>query len=253
MDERQKKDQAADEPRRLVGADPTELQHWARTCPDAGTITGYSLTLARQVWIAARCGRWSCSACGPRKVWRLAFKVADARPNRLLTLTVNPSRWHDPREAFDATRRKVPVLIRELRQKHGEVEYVRVLEVTKKGWPHYHLIMRSGFLPQVEISRKWDSLTGAPVVDIRTIEKSSVVLGYVVKYLSKQEHVPWTERRIAWSKRFFRNDQVDQAQSLQLELLKRSRIPFHVYATSFLQGKTLVRLFGQVFGIAYDD
>lgn len=242
--------QAAGDARRLVGADPTELLHWANSCPYAGTITGYSLSLERRVWVAARCGRWGCPSCGPRKVWRLAFRVAAARPNRLLTLTVNPRKWEDPRAAFDGTRRKVPKFFRELRKKYGAIEYLRVLEATKKGWPHYHFVMRSGYMPQEHLSTIWNELTGAPIVDIRAIEKSSVVLGYVVKYLSKQDHVPWTDRRVTWSKGFFEETEEVPKQSLELELVERSKLPFHVYAASYLAGQVIEKLFGTVYGLA---
>jgi hypothetical protein len=128
--------------------------------------------------------------------------VREAEPNKLITLTVNPSRWTDPRAAYDGTRRKISDLSKLLRKKYGEFEYFRILEVTKKGWPHYHLITRSSFIPQAELSTLWKGLTGAPIVDVRQIKKVGDVYWYVVKYLAKQAYIPWTDRRATWSRSF---------------------------------------------------
>jgi hypothetical protein len=129
--------------------------------------------------------------------------VAAAKPNRLVTLTVDPKLYTDPRGAYDRTRRTIPKLLNQLRKKYGEVECFRVLEVTKKGWPHYHLVMRSAYIPQADLQSRWQSLTGAIIVDVRAIKKSKDVYFYVVKYLAKQDHVPWTNRRVTWTRGFF--------------------------------------------------
>jgi hypothetical protein len=86
--------------------------------------------------------------------------------------------------------------------KYGEVEYLRVTEVTKKGWPHYHLLLRSGFLPHKVVKTLWAELTGATIVDLRQVKKSFSAYQYLVKYLSKLHRLEWTERHVSVSKNF---------------------------------------------------
>lgn len=173
------------------------------TCPYATTIRGYSKHFESIIVIALTCKRWGCRYCGVKKSRSLAIRTAAARPNKLITLTVNPKCYITPREAFEETRRKLSELARVVRKQTGEFEYLRVLEITKKGWPHYHLVARSPYIKQKWIADVWNELTGAPIVDIRAIKKAEHVVPYVMKYLCKQTYIPWTNRRISWSKSFF--------------------------------------------------
>lgn len=183
-------------------------------------MSGWSLTLDRTVFIATRCGSFSCPHCGPKKQQRMAIMCELAAPNKLITLTVNPRFYKDPRDAFDQTRRQLSQLAKTIRLERGEFEYLRVIEATKAGWPHYHLVARTPYVPQATLSRAWRSLTKAPVVDIRKIDERLGVFGYVFKYLGKQVSIPWTKRRISWTRNFFQKAQRDDNPGLQLELLK---------------------------------
>lgn len=173
------------------------------TCPSATTTIAYSEHFDKHIVIAVTCKRWGCRYCGQKNSVNLASRVTLAKPNKLITLTVNPAAYNTPREAFNETRRKLSELSKIIRKENGEFEYLRVLEVTKKGWPHYHLVARSPYIKQKWISSVWNGLTGAPIVDIRQIKKVDHVYSYVMKYLCKQTYIPWTNRRISWSKKFF--------------------------------------------------
>ncbi len=186
------------------------------TCPSAKSMTGFSQTLERWVVIQVRCKRWGCRHCGERKVTHFGWKCEDAQPNRLITLTVSNSLWENPRAAYEGTKGKVTQLAVRLRRKFGEFEYFKVLEVTKLGWPHFHLIVRSPYIPQQVIAGLWKQLTGAFIVDVRKIRKHRDVYFYVVKYLAKQRYIPWTTRRVSWSKNFFAKETFKSPGSLAL-------------------------------------
>lgn len=133
----------------------------------------------------------------------MACRCEAAKPERFITLTVDPKRYTDPRAAYDHTRRKLADFSKLVKKKAGTFAYFRVLEVTKNGWPHYHLLARCPFIPQDWISRTWGGLTGATIVDVRRVEKNANVFKYVLKYLCKQTYIPWTTRRVSWSRDFF--------------------------------------------------
>jgi hypothetical protein len=215
-DSTRKEAQSQDPPASHLVGSFTPLADWMKTCPRAKTITGWSCALTARVVIAVTCKNWGCPICGRRKVIRYAKRVAEAKPNRLITLTVNPAMHGSPREAFDDTRRAIPHLSQILRKAYGEFEFFRVLEVTKKGWPHYHLVTRSPYIPQQELSSLWNRLTGAPIVDVRLLKKHENAYWYVVKYLAKQDHVPWTDRRAAWTRKFFPTSDFEAGPSLEM-------------------------------------
>ncbi len=189
-------------PEYLVGKTIAESHDYLNVCPYAQTLAAYSLTHHALVLFVLPCRRWSCRLCSTEKIQKLARSVRVAKPNRLLTLTIDPSLYDNPADSWNRTRRKVPLLVRGLRKSYGEVEYLRVTEVTKRGWPHYHLLVRSGFLPQPVVAKRWKEMTGARIVDLRKVTRSFSAYTYLVKYLSKLHKLEWTERHVSLSRGF---------------------------------------------------
>jgi len=168
--------------------------------------------------------------------------VRAAEPNRLLTLTVDPALYVSPRHAWEETRTCVPLLIRRLRKRFGPVDYLRVTEVTKAGWPHYHLLVRSGFLPHSVVRQIWNELTGARIVDLRQVTQSFRAYQYLVKYLSKLHKLEWTERHVSYSKNFFPPD--DWEPENKMDYAEPSFHSYHPanYVAEHCVGATLHRL-----------
>lgn len=180
-----------------------QTRAWLNTCPNAQTLSAQCPELSREVLVILPCKQWGCPHCARQKIADLARRTRGAKPNRLLTLTVDPKRYETPREAFDATRSQVPELIRRLRKRFGEIEYLRVTELTRRGFPHYHMLIRSGFLPQPVVKKDWNELTGAIIVDLRQVKQSFQAYTYLVKYLAKLHKIEWTERHVSYSRSFF--------------------------------------------------
>jgi len=196
-------------------------------CPNAQTLLAHDIDFDENLVLVLPCKQWSCRSCSTKKIAALAYRTGQAQPNRLLTLTINPARHETPRAAFDATRRQVPVLFTQLRQRFGEVEYLRVTEVTRLGWPHYHCLVRSPYLPHPVVKSLWDKLTGATIVDVRQVDKSFRAYTYLVKYLSKIHALEWTERHVSFSRSFFPNDTADLRP--KRNLTGKTVVPQHPY------------------------
>ena len=158
------------------------------------------------VLIAITCHRWSCRYCAMVKIKRLAWLTSEARPNRFMTLTTDPKHFSTPREAWEATAVRVPELIRHLRTRFGEIEYLRVTELCKSGYPHYHMLVRSDYIPQPVVKAWWSKATGAEIVDVRKVNNCFNAYYYLVKYLTKMHSLDWTERHVSYSRRFFPKD-----------------------------------------------
>jgi hypothetical protein len=137
---------------------------------------------------------------------------------------------------------QISKLVQKIRRRGTDFEYLRVLEVTKKGWPHWHFVARAGFIPQKWLSETWDELTGAKIVDIRRIKETSEVYWYVVKYLAKQLYVRWTDRRTAMSKKFQTTPPPKPRGSLQLEEIQRHMQHPQDFIRENFSGQTLYPL-----------
>lgn len=225
------------------------LYGFINTCPHAQTLEAYSAKFACTVFIPLPCKQWSCRPCAEAKIRRLSVKTQKAKPNRLLTLTVDPSLFHDPRESFDKTRRQVPECMRFLRKRFGECEYLRVTELTKRNWPHYHLMLRSPYIPHSVVKKKWNELTGAQIVDLRQIKGSLNTYTYLVKYLSKMHKIGWTERHVSYSRGFFPEE--DKPEDDRLSLSDQTIIESHptTYLYARFRGATLTLLGPNIFAL----
>ncbi len=219
----------------LVGPLSATAHDYLQVCPDAQTLTAYSLTHQSEVLFVLPCRRWSCRICSTAKIKKLAFDVQKAKPNRLLTLTIDPARYDSPRDAWEKTRKCVPLLVRKLRQRFGEVEYLRVTEVTRKGYPHYHLLVRSGYLPHAVVKQIWNELTDAQIVDLRQVKHSFGAYSYLVKYLSKLHKLDWTERHVSVSRGFVPKD--DDRERVPLEYSEAEF--FHYHPANFISERCL--------------
>lgn len=206
--------------------EPLDLRHHP-ICPSATSTVMDGPDPEDFHLFATTCKRWSCSYCARRKISQLAVWTAAACPTRLLTLTVDPALWPTPKAAWEGTASKVAELIRKLRPRFGEIEYLRVVELHKSGYPHYHMLVRSGFLPHACVKDTWASLTGATYVDLRPVDKNWRAYWYLTKYLAKMHNKLWTDRHVSYSRKFFPPKVQKQERDDSLKL--RGRYDDHPY------------------------
>ena len=191
------------ERRFLVGRQKRWVSEWLGGCPFGQSMVAFSKTLNCEIIMSLPCRRWGCSHCGIVRAADLSRRIVEAAPNKFITLTVSNDNFETPRAAYDETRRRLPKWSAKVRKQLGEFEYCRVLEVTKKGYPHYHLLARCKYIPQKTLSDFWAGLTGSPIVDVRQIRSGQNSVNYVCKYLRKQLYCHFTQRRVSWTKGFF--------------------------------------------------
>jgi len=155
-------------------------------CHRIGTIVkhqGEKITAIR-----LRCKSWTCPDCSKMRRSKLIAEALEGKPQRFITLTVNPN-WFDSPE--DRARRLVQawrrVRRRFLEAAAGRVlEFLAVFELTKNGEPHLHIVARGSFIPQRWLSAQMNAEIGAPIVDIRAVKGAKEVAKYVSKYISKR-------------------------------------------------------------------
>jgi hypothetical protein len=109
-----------------------------------------------------------------------------------------------------------------MRTQLGEIEYLRVCELHVSGYPHYHALLRSGFIPQKLLSCTWKKLANAPVVWISKIDQSFSSFRYLTKYLTKLHRIEWTDRHVSYSRNFFRPEDTEKIAFPVREITERS-------------------------------
>jgi len=133
------------------------------------------------------CRSWSCDVCQPKRRAQLMANAAAGAPNRFLTLTVNPTIGDSPEQRLRLLARAWRVAVQRLRRLYGpkSIDYLAIVEETKQGEPHLHVLLRSVYIPQPLISSIMRELIDSPIVDIRAIKSIKHVVHYIAKYIAK--------------------------------------------------------------------
>ncbi len=165
-------------------------------CPNAWAMRHFFVNQDTGEVARARCNRWDCLFCGPRKVdtWRQLVKAA--QPTLFLTLT---KAGHTVEEAARALTTFLQHLRRGSKGRGPSdigarpaylIEYFAVLErhenFEENGF-HWHLLIKGvDFIPHDILKEAWRSARHgiAYIVHIESIRKPHVI-GYVTKYLTK--------------------------------------------------------------------
>jgi len=123
---------------------------------------------------------------------------------RLLTLTVNPHYYDTPAQRLVMLAWAWRTTVKRLRREYGHdaIEYMAIVEATKLGEPHLHILLRSPFIPQRYLSRCMSELIHSPIVDIRKVRNADEVVRYVAKYVTKKPAQFGTSKRYWQSKNY---------------------------------------------------
>jgi len=146
------------------------------------------------------CKSWSCPTCRPKRRSQLLAKCASGKPNRFITLTVNPSEGESPEQRLRSLARAWRVCVQRLRRRYGQnsIDYLAIVEKTKHGEPHLHILARCPYIPHAYLSGIMRELINAPIVDIRLIKSQRNAILYVAKYVTKEPERLGTAKRY-WS------------------------------------------------------
>jgi len=151
-----------------------------------------------------KCQSWQCDTCKPIRRRRLIAQAFAGNPSRFVTLTANPREGANPVERLFALSRAWRLLVKRLRRMHPRksIEYLCVVERTKLGEPHLHILLKSPYIPQSWLSSVMRELNNAPICDIRSVKGKKDVIAYVTKYVSKDPTKIGTGKRYWFSQRY---------------------------------------------------
>jgi len=153
------------------------------------SVSGIDPKTNRKVHRRVNCNSWSCSYCGPRKARTARARIRDVAEaldlKYFLTLTLDPSKLANKKMAVPYLRLCFDKFRLYLKREFGVApSYICVLEFTKAGIPHLHVLF-DRFIRQAWISRVWSSLGGGRIVFIKQVTVRNVAR-YLSKYLTKE-------------------------------------------------------------------
>jgi hypothetical protein len=112
--------------------------------------------------------------------------------NRFLTLTWRPTPGATRDEELTGIRHAWKSFRKRLKRYHApsQVSFCLIVEFTKAGAPHLHVLLNCPYTPQKWCSANWSALTNSPIVDIRAVRNVARAAKYLTKYLTKDIAVP---------------------------------------------------------------
>jgi len=154
-----------------------------------------------------KCRSWNCPTCRPTRKAQLLARALSGSPTKFLTLTVNPRVLLTPEERLTLLSRCWKILVKRLRRRFPEtaIEYLVVVESTKRGEPHLHILASLPFVSQAYLSSAMSELADSPIVDIRSIKKRGHIIRYVAKYIAKAPHHFGSHKRYWFSGNYEEN------------------------------------------------
>lgn len=188
---------------------------WPR-CAKSSLI-GYDEAAHEVLIIPTTCGRWDCPDCATHKASVYAAKIFAAKPERAITLTMDPSLFASPRTCLERMNQSLSKLATAIRNEGIVFEYAAVRELHKSGWPHMHLATWGDFVPVKLIQRLWHKFTGATIVHVFSLASNLGSAHNWTKYLTKADSFPDSvfngTRRVTFSRAYHRYPRIDEPQS----------------------------------------
>ncbi len=103
----------------------------------------------------------------------------------MISLTVDPKRFALLHHEYFFVKKGWAKLHRWLRKKYGMFFYVCILEITKKGRPHLHILTTLPFVDVNDLREKWVKYGGGQQMRVDCLSGRYNGVGYVLKYVTK--------------------------------------------------------------------
>lgn len=164
-----------------------------KECPRSGFIRLMTIT-GQLVTVPTTCKTWSCVSCRDRirnKIKKaIAYGCLTLGQCWLITLTYRTDGLSH-RDA-DSVNRDWRQLCKNISKSYPEMAWFKIIEVTKQGEPHLHVVMgglggNAGRRElQKQVKRWWNQITGdSYIVNVKEVYGAFGAAAYLCKYLVK--------------------------------------------------------------------
>lgn len=149
------------------------------------------------VAVTLKCRSWHCPNCQDTRKKQVTCEAIAGRPSLFLTLTSRRVGTKTPNDAAKELTSAWRILRKRLMRKYRvkRMPFFAVIEATKAGWPHLHILLRFPYLDIFYIRDFMRSVINSPHQWIEKISIRSRVAQYCAKYCSKAVHKFGTAKR----------------------------------------------------------
>lgn len=159
-----------------------------------------------------KCRAWGCETCQPNRRRQLVAEACRGRPDTFITLTLHAKAAENPEEAVKSLSRAWRLIRKRHTRLHPDqkLPFLAVVERTKRGTPHLHILARSRWIDQRWLAAAMKEITGSYIVDIRRPKMIRRIAAYAAKYIGKDP------AKIGKTKRYWQSQdyQIDKKDAL---------------------------------------
>lgn len=156
--------------------------------PDCTGLVAEKWELGKATFRPVRCHSWACPRCGYTRASWLKRQVEQSMKKygltRFVTLTLSTKKVSQAdsevwlKESWNRLRLA-------LSRRYPDLEFIWVMEYTKRGQAHLHLLVNT-YIPQALLSNLWEQASGGSrIVDIRYVGTTAAAR-YIAKYVGKE-------------------------------------------------------------------
>lgn len=158
------------------------------------------------------CRSWLCPDCTENRKRQLIAEAIGGAPGTFLTLTSRRVKGKTANQAaLELSRAWRLLRLRIMRKKKiKSLPFLAVIEATKSGWPHLHILLRAPYIHWRYIRFVMLKLINSPIIRIERINNKQKVSNYCAKYCSKCAHKFGTAKRYWQSRDYDLREQPDQ-------------------------------------------
>jgi hypothetical protein len=152
--------------------------------------------------VSLRCRAWTCPDCRESRRKQLVALALSGKPNKFITLTVNPAWGSSPYERARALADAWRVVVRLAKTKYSlkSLPYLCVFEACESGEPHLHILARVEWISHSWLREQMQRLINAPIVEVQEVKNKKKLAYYISKYIGKDPQRFHTCKRY-WSTR----------------------------------------------------
>ena len=166
--------------------------------------------------VALKCDSYFCPRCAKKKRVRLIKRVHKNlidKNVRFLTLTFD-AKQYTPEQTYSKGSEYFHRFIKYLKYHHFKFQYFKVLEFTKIGLAHYHVLLDC-YIPVSIIRKIWCDITGSYIVFVKKVRSVKKIISYILIYMTKVSDFVNNQifylnrlRRYSYSRFFFLKKQI---------------------------------------------
>lgn len=179
----------------------------------------------RVTHVSLPCNSWFCEHCQPKRLKECKAQAFAGTPDMMITLTIRNNGTQTDAEAARtlswAWKRCRERLMRKYKRPLPFMCFVE--RHPSSGFPHFHILCRSKYIPHKVISAIMRDLINSPNVWINRLTTKKKRVNYCTQYSSKCLH------KIGTTKRYWKSKDYDMRSEEELERFKKRQPGWHVH------------------------